>query len=269
MRATFDSLEDKRINDTLRTFENSASPVAIKNAWNLVKELSGKRTRSVIFIEGEDRLKTWENHFKNLLNAPPTAESETRIEKIYDTFNDIQSGEFSQAETDAAVHQMKNGKAPGLNGLLPEVWKLPKVKKNLRSFCNKTYNGNGPKEWGLSGITPIPKKDKLTITDNYRGISLTQVASKIYNRCLLNRVRPVIDKVSRPNQNGFRKGKSTTSHILALRHIVEELKNHDMEAVLTFIDFRKAFDSIDRGRMSRHTESLKTLLEPCTRTPRH
>ena len=198
-------MEDKCINDTLRTFENSASPAAIKNVWNLVKELSGKRTRSLIFIEGEDRLKTWENHFKNLLNDPLTAESETCIEKIYDTFNDIQSGEFSQAEIDAAVRQMKNGKAPGLDSLLPEFWKLPKVKKNFCSFCNKTYNGNRSKEWGLSGITPILKKGNLTITDNYRFISLTQVASKSYNDCLLNRIHPVIDKVLRPNQNGFRK----------------------------------------------------------------
>ena len=53
----------------------------------------------------------------------------------------------------------------------------------------------------------------------------------------------------RPDQNGFRKGRSATSHILALRRIVDELKTHDMEAILTFIDFRKAFDSIDRGRM--------------------
>ena len=255
LRATFDSFEDKRINDTLRTFENPAAPAAIKNAWDLVKELSGKRTRSVIFIEGEDRLKTWENHFKNLLNAPPTADAETHIEKIYDIFSDIQSGKFSQAEIDAAVRQMKNGKAPGLDGLPPEFWKLPKVKKSLRTFCNNTYSGNRPKEWGLSGITPIPKKGDLTITDNYRGISLTQVASKIYNRCLLNRIRPIIDTVLRPNQNGFRTGRSTTSHILAFRRIVEELKNHDMEAVLTFIDFRKAFDSIDRVKMFQILEA--------------
>ena len=98
---------------------------------------------------------------------------------------------------------MKNKKPPGLDGLLPEFWKLPKVKKNLRSFCKKTYNGNGPKEWELSGITPIPKKGNLTITGNYRGISLTQVASKIYNCCLLNHIRPVIDKVLWPNQNSF------------------------------------------------------------------
>jgi len=34
-----------------------------------------------------------------------------------------------------------------------------------------------------------------------------------------------------------------------LRRIVEKLKNHDLEAVITFVDFRKAFDSIDRTKM--------------------
>ena len=181
-----------------------------------------------------------------MLSAAPIAESEIHIEKIYDTFNNIRSGEFSQAEIEAAVRQMKNGKAPGLDGLPHEFWRLPKVKKSLLSFCNKSYSGNRPKEWGFSGITPIPKKGNLTITDNYRGISLTQVASKIYNSCLLNHVRAVIDKVLWPNQNGFQKGRSTTSHILALHRIVEELKNNDMEAVLTFINFCKASDFIDR-----------------------
>jgi len=90
---------------------------------------------------------------------------------------------------------MKTGKAPGLDGLPPEFWKLPKVKKHLHSFCNASFKGNRPKEWGLLGIIPIPKKGDLTVTDNYRGISLTQIASKVYNRCLLNRVRHVIDEV--------------------------------------------------------------------------
>ena len=58
-----------------------------------------------------------------------------------------------------------------------------------------------------------------------------------------------------PNQNGFRKEKLTTSHILALHRIVEEMKNHDMEAVLTFIDFRKAFDCIDCSRMFQILEA--------------
>ena len=95
----------------------------------------------------------------------------------------------------------------------------------------------------------MPKKGDLTRCTNYRGISLSQIASKIYTRFILNRIRPVIDKLLRPNQNGFRPGKSTSSHLLALRRIIEELCNHKKEAVITFIDFKKAFDSIDRSKI--------------------
>ena len=150
-----------------------------------------------------------------------------------------------QYEVDSAVRNLKNGKAPGLDGLPPEFLKLPKVKSSLLNFCN----GKRPKEWGSSGLTPIPKKGDLKKTDNYRAISLTQIAAKIYNRCLLNRIRPVIDRVLWTSQNGFRKGRSTPSHLLALRRIVEELKNHDKEAVITFNDFHKAFDSINHERI--------------------
>jgi len=77
----------------------------------------------------------------------------------------------------------------------------------------------------------------------------------MYNRCLLNRIRPIIDKILRPNQNGFRQSRSTTSHILALRRIVEELKNFDKELVVVFIDFRKAFDCINRSKMFKILEA--------------
>ena len=50
----------------------------------------------------------------------------------------------------------------------------------------RLLGGNRPKEWGLSGIVPVPKKGNLTIPDNYRDISLTQVAAKVYNQLLLN-----------------------------------------------------------------------------------
>lgn len=73
---------------------------------------------------------------------------------------------------------------------------------------------------------------------------ITPVGGKAYNRCILNRIRPVVDKILRPNQNGFRQKCSTSAHILALQRILEELKNHRKEDIISFIDFRKAFDSI-------------------------
>ena len=251
LKDTFDKQEDIRINQILQHFESPAAPSLMKNAWDLVKTLSGKKSNATTHIEGDDRLKLWKDHFSKLLNADKDniVDDHSVVEKVFDISTDIPTGPLSQAEVDMAVKAIKNGKAPGLDGLPPEFWKLTKVRKHLRTFCNQTYFGNRPAEWGFSGLIPVPKKGDLRIPDNYRGIALSQIAAKVYNRCILNRIRPVIDKVLRTNQNGFRKGRSTTSHILALRRIVEELRNYNREAIIIFIDFRKAFDSITREKM--------------------
>ena len=88
-------------------------------------------------------------------------------------------------------------------------------------------------------VIPVPKSGHLTMTDNYRGISLTCILAKMFNRMMLNRLRPAIDPLLRNNQNGFREGRSTTSQILALRRLIEEVKLNNLSAVITFIDLKK------------------------------
>ena len=66
---------------------------------------------------------------------------------------------------------------------------------------------------------------------------------------ILNRIRPILDDQLRTNQNGFRVGRTTVGHILALRRIIEGVKANNLPAILTFIDFKKAFDTIHRGKM--------------------
>ena len=66
---------------------------------------------------------------------------------------------------------------------------------------------------------------------------------------LLNHIQPYIDPLLRPNQNGFRSGRFTIAHILALKRFIEGIKSHDLNAVIIFIDFKKTFDGIGRGKM--------------------
>ncbi|CAH1244514.1 Hypp7329 [Branchiostoma lanceolatum] len=249
LRETYDKTTDNRICKTLQSFEVCTDLEHMK-AWKLIRELSGKKS-GVIFIQGEDRLNTWKNHFSKLLSAenPLSNSTGVSISPVFNMNNNISCDPFSQNEVDIALKQMKPGKAPGLDGLPLEVWQLPKTSERLTFFCNQTLAGHRPPEWGRAGIVPVPKKGNLTLPDNYRGISLTQVAAKVYNRLILNRLRPFIDKLLRPNQNGFRPSRSTSGQILALRRIVEEVQNHQKEAVLIFIDFKKAFDSINRTTM--------------------
>ena len=72
---------------------------------------------------------------------------------------------------------------------------------------------------------------------------------KLINRMIWNRMRPSIDPLLRGNQSGFRPGRSTVTQVLALRRIIEEISRKNLPAVMVFIDFCKAFDSIGHDIM--------------------
>ena len=67
---------------------------------------------------------------------------------------------------------------------------------------------------------------------------------------LLNRIQPEVEKILRRNQNGFRKNRSTVGQILTVRRIIEGVKAKNLEAVILFVDFSKAFDSVHRGKIA-------------------
>ena len=130
-------------------------------------------------------------------------------------------------------------------------WCLCDLDEIILGFCNRALNdGFALEQWRISNIIPVPKKGDLTDTNNYRGISLTSIVTKTFNRMILNRIQPEAEKKLRDNQNGFRKGRSTTSHILTLRRILEGARAKNLSAVMVFIDFKKAFDSVWTGTHS-------------------
>ena len=97
-------------------------------------------------------------------------------------------------------------------------------------------------------ILPFPKKGDLGLAKNYRGITLTSIAAKIYNALLRNCIEPKINNMLRKNQNGFQRNRSMTSQILTIRRILEGVRAKNIQATLLFVDFTKAFDSIHRGK---------------------
>ena len=68
------------------------------------------------------------------------------------------------------------------------------------------------------------KMGDLGLAKNYRGITLTSLAAKIYNGLLRNRKEPKIDNILRKNQNCFRRNRSTTSQMLTIRRILEGVR---------------------------------------------
>ena len=223
-----------------------------RSSWHIIRELTGSNTVPFSKIPGEsseERLNVWYEHFKNLLGTePPTPDLSLPFfnNRVSDTLP-IDCEAFSLGELEVVIKSLKSSKSPGLDNIPPAVWKLPDLHQHLLGFCNSALlDGSTPEAWTTASIIPIPKKGNLSKPDNYRGISLAPVAAKVYNKLLLNRIYPFIDPLLRPNQNGFRKGRSTLPQILAIRRILEECKIGNKAAAIVFVDFSKAFDSINR-----------------------
>ena len=100
-------------------------------------------------------------------------------------------------------------------------------------------------------ILPFPKKGDLGLAKNYRGITLTSIAAKIYHAQLRNCIEPKIANILRKNQNGFQRNRSLTLQILTIRRILEGVRAKNLLATILFVDFTKAFDSIHRGKIEQ------------------
>ena len=72
------------------------------------------------------------------------------------------------------------------------------------------------------------------------------IAAEIYNKKMLNHLVTFVRPLLRKNQNGFRRRRTTLSRIVYLRKILEESQATNRDLALVFIDFSKAFDSVDR-----------------------
>jgi hypothetical protein len=58
-----------------------------------------------------------------------------------------------------------------------------------------------------------------------------------------------INKILRKNQAGFRQGRGCTEQVHILRRIIEGAINKNIEVYIVFVDFKKAFDSLNRSTM--------------------
>lgn len=95
----------------------------------------------------------------------------------------------------------------------------------IHAFCSEVYTSlSPPRQWITNVIIPLPKKGDLSLMTDYRGISLMSIAAKVYNKILLNRIRPHVDPILRKNQAGFRPGRSCAQKIYILRRIMEGFK---------------------------------------------
>ena len=90
-----------------------------------------------------------------------------------------------------AIAGLKDGKAPGGDGILAEVWKHGGdnlISRLHQQITNAWEVGSVPEAWKDASIVTIYRKGDRTDCGKYRGISRLSEAGKIFARILLNRL---------------------------------------------------------------------------------
>nr|VZI44316.1 unnamed protein product [Spirometra erinaceieuropaei] len=160
----------------------------------------------------------------------------------------------SEGEVADVIRKLHNNTAPGEDGIPGEILKscVDTLVPWLHELIERAWRDEVvPDDWGLGILVPILKKGNKTRCENYRDISLIDVAAKIFAIVLLRRFQAVRDSRTRPNQAGFRAGRGCADQIFTLRRILEFRHSYQQPTAVCFIDFAAAFDSVHRESLWR------------------
>ena len=207
----------------------------------------------------------WADYFEDLYRAeddqPITAcmygaPSPTVVEQA-DTLN----LHISEGEVEAVLKTLQSHKAAGVDGIPPDFYKCaaPHIVPGLTALFNTFLTDKFPGELSVNALVPVPKgKGDPSVHDNYRGIAVGSAISKLFSMVLTARADAWAEAQGHRamGQFGFRHGKSTIGAAFALRHVIDFHKLQCKPLYCAFIDFRKAYDSVDRETLWKCLTSM-------------
>jgi hypothetical protein len=226
-----------------------------KKFWDTLRSYRRKSSADPNSIDRDK----WYNHFKNVFNSDELqANRDTDFPNDNNENIDCDSlnAEITPDEVRAAIKALKSKKAPGPDGLIGEFFKnsCEQILPFLVALFNHLFeHGLFPDNWSLSILQPLHKKGDPSIPDNYRGISLLDISSKLYSFVLNRRITSWIEEnnIIGEEQAGFRENYSTIDHIFTLVAMIQKQLVRHRKLYVAFIDFRKAFDSVARDKLWR------------------
>ncbi|XP_071138839.1 uncharacterized protein [Mytilus edulis] len=209
-----------------------------------------------IITDSSEILKLEKNFYENLYKSTNPNENEikkyiteTKVDKTL-SHEETQNleGELTIKECTEAIKSMKLNKSPGIDGISVEFYRT--FWTNLKEIVVKVFNTCYQKEemstlQKIGVVSLLYKKGNPLLLDNYRPITLLNVDTKLMAYSLAQRLKPILTKIIHSDQNGYIKNRYIGFNIRQIQDIIDHAEYFNIEGALLFIDFSKAFDSLE------------------------
>ena len=252
-----------------------------KAFWKMVKELLGRKKENTeeahIFTEeGEKQeigmckkefISSWTKQVYQKLEKANFSfwydkdhgQKTRMINELSEENSDIMENPIiSEKEFVDTINNMKNGKATGVDNIPAELMKAlikdNKVREYLLKCFNRALVEEVHKDWLVSRTTMIPKNNKPKILE-HRPIAVTVNSNKIVCTILRQKIEDFLEKkgIRYENQFGFTEGGRVEHCMFVIDYITNISYNkrgrRGRPLYLAFIDFKKAYNSIDRKKL--------------------
>jgi hypothetical protein len=218
-----------------------------------------EKENNEVITNQEDILKYEEAFYKSLYSnneAAPTLNKEAvantfkdeSIPKISEVDKQRCENQITMQELGNALKELKNEKSPGSDGFTTDFYKFfwINIKKTVLESINYAENvGNLSIDQRRGIINLIPKKNKdPRLLKNWRPISLLNTDYKIITKVLASRIKKVLPSVINSDQVVYLKNRFIGQNIRTIMDIMDYTKLMDKDGIIAFLDFEKAFDTI-------------------------
>ncbi|CAH1242641.1 Hypp6921 [Branchiostoma lanceolatum] len=256
------SLSDTRKERWQETIDELDMTQNSKKAWSTIKKLNSDK-------EPDQRIAAVTPYqvAKQLLdNGKPLNKERGYVKKMKEEMSRVleDSDEmflpFSHEELIEGLKHLKLGKAPGLDGISSEMIKhfgLKTLEWLLALFNNCAHGTQLPKIWRRTKAVALLKPNKdPNLPKSYRPISLLCILFKLYERLIMARIKPTVEKHLTPDQCGFREGRSCCGQVLNLTQFIEDGFEAGMVTGAVFVDLTAAYDTVNHRALLTKVASM-------------
>ena len=260
-----ESVQEKRstrLKNTVSRLTNENGEMSIDDFWKLRKNVLGTTDERTSIITGQGIevfeeaaiINEYRNEFITRLQHKTIhpkfneyEEASNRLLELYLQTVDDKEPDFLDEEVDKILRNLKKGKSAGPDGRPPEVYKNagPNLVQAIKQCLNNVKNTIKIADtWMEMSIRTLYKnKGSRKILKYHRGIFLTCILSKVFERLLLLRAEESTGNIH-PLQNGSRSGKSPADVMFITNALIDHTIYLDKELYITSYDFETCFDSL-------------------------